>query len=86
MKTINIKKKTSKIQKAIKRFITKIYKKIKSIDLLDGQRRGEIIFRRVFFLIAMAMLIYLFLLIAVLPSPYDVAGAASNRIVKAPLS
>ena len=39
MKTINIKKKTSKIQKAIKRFITKIYKKIKSIDLLDGQRR-----------------------------------------------
>jgi hypothetical protein len=65
MKTINIKKKTSKIQKAIKRFLTKIYKKIKSVDLLDGQRRGEIIFRRVFFLIVMAMLIYLFLLIVV---------------------
>ena len=32
MKTINIKKKTSKIQKAIKRFITKIYKKIKSMS------------------------------------------------------
>ena len=62
MKIINIKQ---KIQKAIKKFITKIYKKIKSIDLLDGQRRGEIIFRRVFFLIAMAMLIYLFLLIVV---------------------
>jgi len=51
--------------KAIKKFITKIYKKIKSVDLLDGQRRGEIIFRRVFFLIVMAMLIYLFLLIVV---------------------
>ena len=59
------KKKTSNIQKAIKKFITKIYKKIKSVDLLDGQRRGEIIFRRVFFLIVMAMLIYLFLLIVV---------------------
>ena len=65
MKTINIKKKTSKIQKATKGFLKKIYKKIKSIDLLDGQRRGEIIFRRVFFLIVMAMLIYLFLLIVV---------------------
>jgi len=62
MKIINIKQ---KIQKAIKKFITKIYKKIKSVDLLDGQRRGEIIFRRVFFLIAMAMFIYLFLLIVV---------------------
>ena len=62
MKIINIKQ---KIQKAIKKFITKIYKKIKSVDLLDGQRRGEIIFRRVFFLIAMAMLIYLFLLMVV---------------------
>ena len=65
MKTINIKKKTSNIQKAIKKFITKIYKKIKSVDLLDGQRRGEIIFRRVFFLIAMAMFIYLLLLVFV---------------------
>ena len=62
MKIINIKQ---KIQKAIKKFITKIYKKIKSVDLLDGQRRGERIFRRVFFLIVMAMLIYLFLLIVV---------------------
>ena len=62
MKIINIKQ---KIQKAIKKFITKIYKKIKSVDLLDGQRRGEVIFRRVFFLIAMAMFIYLFLLIVV---------------------
>jgi hypothetical protein len=62
MKIINIKQ---KIQKAIKKFITKIYKKIKSVDLLDGQRRGEIVFRRVFFLIAMAMFIYLFLLIVV---------------------
>ena len=65
MKTINIKKKTSKIQKAMKKFTTKVYKKIKDIDLLDGQRRGEVIFRRVFFLIAMAMFIYLFLLIVV---------------------
>ena len=62
MKIINIKQ---KIQKAIKKFITKIYKKIKSVDLLDGQRRGEIIFRRVFFLIAMAMFIYLLLLVFV---------------------
>ena len=38
MKIINIKQ---KIQKAIKKFITKIYKKIKDIDLLDGQRRGR---------------------------------------------
>ena len=51
--------------KAIKKFATKVYKKIKSIDLLDGQRRGEVIFRRVFFLMAMAMFIYLFLLIVV---------------------
>ena len=51
--------------KTIKKFLKKIYKKIKSIDLLDGQRRGEIIFRRVFFLIAMAMFIYLFLLVVV---------------------
>lgn len=65
MKTINIKKKTSKIQKAMKKFTTKVYKKIKDIDLLDGQRRGEIIFRRVFFLIAMAMFIYLLLLVFV---------------------
>jgi hypothetical protein len=65
MKTINIKKKTSKIQKATKRLLTRVYKRIKSIDLLDGQRRGEIIFRRVFFLMAMAMFIYLFLLIVV---------------------
>ena len=62
MKIINIKQ---KIQKAIKKFATKVYKKIKSIDLLDGQRRGEVIFRRVFFLMAMAMFIYLFLLIVV---------------------
>jgi len=62
MKIINIKQ---KIQKAIKKFITKIYKKIKSVDLLDGQRRGEIIFRRVFFLIAMAMFIYLLFLVFV---------------------
>jgi len=65
MKTINIKKKTSKIQRATKKFLTKICKKRKSVDLLDGQRRGERIFRRVFFLIAMAMFIYLFLLIVV---------------------
>ena len=65
MKTINIKKNTSKIQKAIKKFAVSINKKIKSVDLLDGQRRGEVIFRRVFFLIAMAMFIYLFLLIVV---------------------
>ncbi len=51
--------------KKTKKFLTKIYKKIKSVDLLDGQRRGEIIFRRVFFLIAMAMFIYLLLLVFV---------------------
>ncbi len=31
-------------------------------NLLDGQKRGEIIFRRVFFLLAMSMLLYLLLL------------------------
>jgi len=35
---------------------------LKSINLLDGQRRGEVMFRRMFFLIAMGMLIYLLLL------------------------
>jgi hypothetical protein len=62
MKIINIKQ---KIQKAMKRLGTNVNKKIKSVDLLDGQRRGEIIFRRVFFLIAMAMFIYLLLLVFV---------------------
>lgn len=65
MKTINIKKNTSKIQKKIKKLVTSVRKKVKSIDLLDGQRRGEVIFRRVFFLIAMAMFIYLLLLVFV---------------------
>ncbi len=65
MKTINTKKKSSKIQKAIKKLVTDVHKKVRSVDLLDGQRRGEIIFRRVFFLMAMAMFIYLFLLIVV---------------------
>lgn len=35
---------------------------LKSINLLDGQRRGEVIFRRFFFLIAIGMFIYLLLL------------------------
>jgi len=65
MKTINTKKKSSKIQKAIKKLVTDVHKKVRSVDLLDGQRRGEIIFRRVFFLIAMAMFIYLLLLVFV---------------------
>lgn len=34
----------------------------KNWNLLDGQRRGEVVFRRVFFLVAMGMLIYLLLL------------------------
>lgn len=34
----------------------------KNWNLLDGQRRGEVMFRRFFFLIAMGMLIYLLLL------------------------
>jgi hypothetical protein len=34
----------------------------KNWNLLDGQRRGEVMFRRVFFLVAMSMLIYLLLL------------------------
>lgn len=68
--------------KAIKKFITKIYKKIKSVDLLDGQRRGEIIFRRVFFLIAMAMLIYLFLLMVVgKKEDIDVEEANAQEVV-----
>ena len=68
--------------KAIKKFATKVYKKIKSIDLLDGQRRGEIIFRRVFFLIAMAMFIYLFLLIVVgKKEDIDVEEANAQEVV-----
>ena len=35
---------------------------LKSIDLLDGQRKFEVLFRRVFFLVSVAMLIYLMLL------------------------
>jgi len=38
---------------------------LQSIDLLDGQRRGEVIFRRVFFLVSIAMFIYLMLVIFV---------------------
>ena len=34
----------------------------KGWNLLDGQRRGEVMFRRFFFLVAMAMLLYLLLL------------------------
>lgn len=34
----------------------------KGWNLLDGQRRGEVMFRRFFFLIAMAMVVYLLLL------------------------
>ena len=45
-----------------KRKIKLYIRKIKNIDLLDGQRRGEIVFRRVFFLLAMVMFIYLLLL------------------------
>ena len=37
----------------------------KSWNLLDGQKRGEILFRRIFFLLAMGMLLYLLLLILV---------------------
>lgn len=45
-----------------KRKIKLYIRKIKNIDLLDGQKRGEIVFRRVFFLLAMGMFIYLLLL------------------------
>lgn len=34
---------------------------LKSIDLLDGQRKFEVLFRRVFFLVSIAMFIYLML-------------------------
>ncbi|HCC68114.1 TPA: hypothetical protein DEP90_02835, partial [Patescibacteria group bacterium] len=37
------------------------FKSIK-VNLLDGQRRGEVVFRRVFFLLTMGMLLYLLLL------------------------
>jgi len=45
-----------------KRKIKLYIRKIKNIDLLDGQKRGEIVFRRIFFLLAMGMFIYLLLL------------------------
>lgn len=38
---------------------------LKSINLLDGQRRGEVVFRRVFILIVGFLLLYLFLLVVV---------------------
>ena len=38
---------------------------LKSINLLDGQRRGEVIARRIFFLVSIAVFIYLFLLTVV---------------------
>jgi len=49
--------------KNIKSKISKI--KLPKVNLLDGQERGEIIFRRIFVLIVGALLIYLFLLVVV---------------------
>jgi len=55
---------------------------LKSIDLLDGQRKFEVLFRRVFFLIAMAMFIYLFLLIVVgKKEDIDVEEANAQEVV-----
>lgn len=45
--------------------LNKLKVKIKSIDLLDGQRRGEIIFRRVVALVLGALLVYWLLLVLV---------------------
>lgn len=49
----------------LRNLISSIVRSIKSINLLDGQRRGEIIFRRVFLLITAFWLIYLALYLTV---------------------
>lgn len=59
--------------KNVKMKISKI--KLPKVNLLDGQKRGEITFRRVFVLIVGALLIYLFLLVVV--------GKKEDRIVPA---
>lgn len=48
----------------MKNIFTDIFKGFKSlkINLLDGQRRGEVVFRRVFVLIVSALMVYLLLL------------------------
>lgn len=48
-----------------KTFIGKVKKVLKGVNLLDGQRRGEIIFRRAFVLIVGFALLYLILLATV---------------------
>ena len=38
---------------------------LRSINLMDGQRRGEVLFRRIFFLVSLALFIYFLLLTVV---------------------
>ena len=54
MKILNIKAKSHKFLKFLK-----------AINLLDGQRRGEVVFRRVFVLLVAFVMLYLFLLATV---------------------
>lgn len=62
MKTINIKQKTPKVVKAIKGVTKKVGSKVMGIDLIDGQKRGESIARRLFLLLVIALFIYFLLL------------------------
>lgn len=53
----------------MKELLNKIAKRVKSlkVNLLDGQRRGEVVFRRVFLLMVGAVLVYMSLLLLVGP-------------------
>jgi hypothetical protein len=57
-------KKRNKLQKIVSNF-KKIAKKLKKIDLLNGKKKWEIMFRKIFFLLSMALLIYFLLLVFV---------------------
>lgn len=57
----------------IGKMLDKTVRAVKSVDLLDGQRRGEVVFRRVLFLVFIALLIYVLLLTFVGKKEQEVA-------------
>lgn len=59
MKTINIKQKTPKVVKAIKGVTKKVGSKVMGIDLIDGQKRGESIARRILVLLTLLLSLYI---------------------------
>jgi len=61
MKVLNIKSKESKVLKAIKKVLNGTGRKIMSVDIFDGHKRGEVIARRVIMLLALILAIYVLL-------------------------